>query len=128
MAWPSRTATQASQPAADPEHEADRIADAALASAPTRRRARPSRGAMSDRLDLRSSPLPSATRAEMQGRFGCDFSQLRISADAKADLAASGLGAHGPGGAFNSKLLDPKNNKLVPKETVRPKPVTGVTP
>jgi hypothetical protein len=34
----------------------------------------------------------------------------------------------GPNGEFEPKLLDPKKNHLVPKESVRPKSTTGATP
>lgn len=69
------------------------MAGAALTARPVRRQTEPPRDGSSNHIDLPSTPLPAATRSEMEGRFGCDFSQVRISADAQADRVASGLGA-----------------------------------
>ncbi|HEY4824195.1 MAG TPA: DUF4157 domain-containing protein, partial [Solirubrobacteraceae bacterium] len=38
-------------------------------------------------------PLPDELRREMEERFGCDFSEVRIHQDSRADSSAQALGA-----------------------------------
>ncbi|WP_441237659.1 eCIS core domain-containing protein [Bradyrhizobium sp. 930_D9_N1_4] len=92
MSWLSQGATQA-HTAAGREREANALADAALSRTSAPRQAGPAREPTANRLDLASQPLAPTTRADMEGRFGCDFSQVRVSADTRADRTASGLNA-----------------------------------
>jgi hypothetical protein len=106
MSWLSQGATQA-HTTAGREREADSLADTALARTTATRPAGPAREASASRLDLASQPLPPTTRTDMEGRFGCDFSQVRVSTDAKADRTASGLQARAF--AYGNQLVFAKN-------------------
>jgi hypothetical protein len=106
MSWLSQGATQA-HTAAGREREANELADSALSRTPAPRQAGPAREPVANRLDLASQPLAPTTRADMEGRFGCDFSQVRVSTDAKADRTASGL--HARGFAYGNQLVFARN-------------------
>jgi hypothetical protein len=110
MSWLSQGAAQA-HTAAGREREADGLADAALSRTPAPRQARPVRDPAANRLDLASQPLAPTARADMEGRFGCDFSQVRVSTDAKADRTASGL--HARAFAYGNQLVF-ANNQFAP--------------
>ena len=85
--------------------------------APTRRDEDAGRAAVAVQ-ELEASPgrrLPDELRREMEARFGCDFSEVRIHQDARADGSARALGARAftigndiyfQAGAFEPTKLD----------------------
>ena len=80
------------------EHEADRLADHVLRlpdpqRVETRLAAPPPRDPTSLRIGA-GQPLPPATRAFFEPRFGHDFGQLRVHTDAAAAQSARALDAH----------------------------------
>jgi hypothetical protein len=86
-------------PAGGGEAEAERFADGVAPGAP-----RPARGPLSAPRAAVPTPrsmaarggraLDAATRAEFEGRFGADLSQVRVHDDADAAASATGLHAH----------------------------------
>lgn len=86
---------EVSQPGDRDENEADRIADVALAGAPpARAAAAPMPTPTKTGLALRGGvPLPAEVRADLEPRFGQNFSRVRIHTDERAANAARGLSA-----------------------------------
>jgi hypothetical protein len=73
------------------EREAAQLADDALR--PDARRTPASSATPSDGGAKQGQPLDGRTRAEMEGRFGWDFSRVRVSSAGRAADSADVLGA-----------------------------------
>lgn len=94
------------------EHEADRAAAEAMTGG-VRSPLGAARGAAEPaRLPGNGRALDSATRVDMERRFGHSFARVRVHADAAAQRAASALGAqafaHGPNIVFGAGRFAPQ--------------------
>src|SRR5262245_57675044 len=82
------------------EQEADRVADRVIAlpagevAAPTPARTEETPAPLHESIAGPGKPLEPALRRDMEGRFGHDFSQVRVHADQRAADSAAALGAN----------------------------------